>query len=142
MTSIVIFSYFCRLHPPTFHAFVTSLELDGNIYTLFYSEIFSLCFEYLAGKSLWLKSRFLIHSKSDRPLYRGELLRNTFSHLRSEFFEKIRKVKPFLSFLQDADKFTFLLNEYQIVKHTGNFLRRGFEFRLFLPGKHKNTEIT
>ena len=64
----------------------------------------------------------------------------TISHLRTALFEKTMMENPGFIFLQDTEKFTLLLTKEKFTKHTANFLKKGFECRSFLLGKHKNTE--
>ena len=62
---------------------------------------------------------------------------NTFSHLRMVVFEKTMKENPNFIFLQDTEKFILLLTKQNLINHTANFLKKGFECRSFLLGKYK-----
>ena len=62
---------------------------------------------------------------------------NTFSHLRMVVFEKTMKENPNFIFLQDTEKFILLLTKQNLINHTANFLKKGFEYRSFLLGKYK-----
>ena len=64
----------------------------------------------------------------------------TFRCLREELFTKICTYSPTFTPLPEKDKFVHLLNDELAIPYVGNFLRKAFECRSFLLGKHKNRE--
>ena len=64
----------------------------------------------------------------------------TFLCLRRELYTEIMYEAPTFNSLSNDDKFIYLLNSKEAIKHVGSFLRKGFQCRTFLLDNHKNSE--